>query len=159
MKIVVISDTHKEFEKLKKIVSSNLDADLFVHLGDGEYEFHDVSNLYPDKQFVFVKGNCDFGNEKTEQVIDIGICRVFCTHGHTMDVHTGLDTLVANAKFNDCKIALYGHTHFYRTEIIDNIYVMNPGSVDSPRGHNKPSYGLINITPNGKITMNIVAFK
>lgn len=159
MKIIVVSDSHKEFERLRKVVETHKDADLYVHLGDGEHELREVANLYTDKQFVFVKGNCDFGMAKTEQVIDIGICKIFCTHGHTMDVHNGLDTLVANAKVNECKIALYGHTHYYRTEIVDGIYIMNPGSIDSPRGRNKPSYGIIDISESGKITMNIIAIK
>ena len=36
---------------------------------------------------------------------------------------------------------------------------MNPGAVDSPRGKNKPSYGVIVIDDTGKLTMNIVAMK
>lgn len=78
-------------------------------------------------------------------------------HGHEHHVHQGLDTLVAVAKQNGCKIALYGHTHLYRTELIDGIYVMNPGSIDSTRDKRPPSYGIITIDDNKKITMNIVA--
>ena len=38
MKIVVVSDSHKEFHKLNSVVENNLDADAFIHLGDGEHE-------------------------------------------------------------------------------------------------------------------------
>ena len=83
--------------------------------------------------------------------------KILCVHGHEHHVHQGLDTLISVAKQNGCKIALYGHTHLYRTELIDGIYVMNPGSIDSPRDKRPPSYGIITIDDNKKITMNIVA--
>ena len=54
MKIVVVSDSHKEFHKLNSVVENNLDADAFIHLGDGEHEFNDVRNLHPEKSFLFV---------------------------------------------------------------------------------------------------------
>ena len=34
---------------------------------------------------------------------------------------------------------------------------MNPGSIDSPRDKRPPSYGIITVDDNKKITMNIVA--
>ena len=51
MKIVVVSDSHKEFHKLNSVVENNLDADAFIHLGDGEHEFNDVRNLHPKRAF------------------------------------------------------------------------------------------------------------
>ena len=38
MKILVVSDTHRNFAVLDDIVNENLDADLIIHLGDGENE-------------------------------------------------------------------------------------------------------------------------
>ena len=159
MKIIVVSDTHKEYHKLKAIVDANLDADAFIHLGDGEHEFHDVRNLYPQKSFLFVKGNCDYGEGKTVRIATVKGIKILCVHGHEHDVHHSLDLLVSTAKQNDCKIALYGHTHLYRTELIGGVYVMNPGSVDSPRDKRPPSYGILTIDDNGGISMNIVALK
>lgn len=159
MKIIVVADTHKEFQKFKGIVERNLDADMFIHLGDGEHEFVDVANLFPQKKFHFVKGEADFGDYKHEDIIEAGGFRILCVHGNEHGVQDGLQQLINTAKSCDCKIALYGHTHMYRTELSDGIYVMNPGAVDSPRGKNRPSYGVINIDGNGKLTMNIVALK
>lgn len=159
MKIVVMGDSHKEFHKLKHVVESNLDADAFIHLGDGEHEFNDVRNLFPEKSFLFVKGNCDFADNKTIRIANAKGIKVLCVHGHEHNVHQGLDTLVSVAKQNGCKIALYGHTHLYRTELIDGVYVMNPGSIDSPRDKRPASYGVITIDDNNAITMNIVALK
>ena len=71
MKIVVVSDSHKEFHKLKSVVENNLDADAFIHLGDGEHEFNDVRNLHPEKSFLFVKGNCDFADNTGITLLEI----------------------------------------------------------------------------------------
>lgn len=157
MKIVVVSDSHRDYHKLKYVVENNLDADAFIHLGDGEHEFNDVRNLHPEKSFLFVKGNCDYADNKTIRIANANGIKILCVHGHEQKVHQSLDLLIETAKLNGCKIALYGHTHLYRTELIDGIYIMNPGSIDSPRDKRPPSYGVLTITDDNQITMNIVA--
>ncbi len=156
MKIIVVSDSHRNFAALSYVVNNNPDADLYIHLGDGENEFRDVHNEHPDKPMVFVGGNNDFGSHKQTRIIPACGYKIFCCHGHNHHVHGGLSLLLADARRNDCQIALYGHTHLYRTEIIEGIYVMNPGSLDYPRNHNKPSYGIIEIEPYGEINMEII---
>ena len=93
------------------------------------------------------------------EVVEAGGYKILCVHGHEHNVQGSLDPIVNEAKSRGCKIALFGHTHMYRTECIDGVYVMNPGAIDSPRGRNKPSYGVINIDNSGKLTMNIVAIQ
>ncbi|MCH5325086.1 MAG: YfcE family phosphodiesterase [Eubacterium sp.] len=159
MKIVVFSDSHRDYHKLKYVVEHNLDADAFIHLGDGEHEFNDVRNLHPEKSFLFVKGNCDYADNKTIRIANANGIKILCVHGHEQDVHRGLETLLDVARQNGCQIALYGHTHLYRTENIGGIYVMNPGSIDSPRDKRPPSYGVITISDDKQITMNIVALE
>lgn len=157
MKIVVVSDTHRNFAELNDVVERNLDADLVIHLGDGENEFRDVSSLHPEKAMIYVRGNCDFGEYKDEQIVTACGYKIFCTHGHLQHVYSGLDLLVSEAKQNGCKIALYGHTHLYRTEVIDGVFVMNPGSLNEPRNHNEPTYGIIELSSSGDIKMNLIA--
>ncbi|MGN1340184.1 MAG: YfcE family phosphodiesterase [Oscillospiraceae bacterium] len=159
MKILVVSDTHRNFAVLNDAVEENLDADLIIHLGDGENEARDVHNLHPAKPMIYVCGNCDYGMHKQKQIVTACGYKIYCCHGHNEDVHSGLSRLVYAAKAEDCKIALYGHTHLYRTEVIDDVFVMNPGSLDSPRNHNDPTYGVINISSAGEIHMKIVSTK
>ena len=156
MKILVVSDTHKNFHALKNILDKNTDFDVLIHLGDGEQEFQDIQALYPDKAMIYVAGNCDFGQHERVHVAKFGEVRIFCCHGHTLSVNSGLENLVATAKKNLCNIALYGHTHIHRAELIDGVMVMNPGSPDSPRCRNKPSFGVIEIKANGEIGMDII---
>jgi putative phosphoesterase len=159
MKIVVVSDTHKDFHVLKQVVDANLDADLFIHLGDGQHEFIDMQNLYMEKQFVFVLGNSDFGTAKTDRIVTLGGHKIFCTHGHLYGVHFGVKKLVEKAKLSGCEIALYGHTHIFSMKQTEGVYVMNPGSLESPRGKNPPTYGVIELSEGSRIEMNIVAIE
>jgi putative phosphoesterase len=157
MKIVVVADTHKDYHTLKKVVDANADADLFIHLGDGQHELVDMQNLYPEKQFIFVLGNSDFGTAKTDRIVSLGGHKIFCTHGHLYGVHFGVKKLVEKAKFNGCEIALHGHTHLFRMQQVEGVYVMNPGSLESPRGKNPPTYGIIVLSDENRIDMSIVA--
>ena len=157
MKIIVVADTHKDFDRYNEVVTRT-SADLYIHLGDGVHEFADVAEQNPDKKFVFVKGDTDFCKASSYQVLKLGNFKIFCAHGHEQSVSTGLQTLIEQAKKNECNIALYAHTHLFKTDTIDGIYVMNPGSLSSPRGHNHPSYGVIEIGDDGTVKMDIVAY-
>ncbi len=157
MKIIVVSDTHKNFEAYNDVVNRN-PADYYIHLGDGVNEFADVAKSNPDKNFIFVKGEDDFCKASTKQLLRIGKCRLFCAHGNEQNVTGGLDTIISEAKKAGCNILLYGHTHLYRAEKIDGIYVMNPGCLGSPRGKSALSYGVLEISDDGQVKMNIVAY-
>lgn len=156
MKILVVSDTHRDFRALLRAVEQNPDADLLIHLGDGESEFEDLSHIYPNKPMVYVGGNCDFGFHDTTHVVrtKCGV-KIFCCHGHTLSVKMTLNLLAAEAQSEQCAIALYGHTHVPFCDIVNGVYVMNPGSASLPRGSSKASYGVVELDENGAITMNI----
>lgn len=145
MKIVVVSDNHYDLKVLKKIINDNYDADYFLHLGDSElYE----SELSP---FVSVLGNVDFdGNLPLFRVIDIGKFKIYMCHGHLFD---GNPVNVAKeAKINNCSLALFGHTHRYFKQYIDDILVVNPGSCSRGKdGCN--SYAIITLD-NDEIIIN-----
>lgn len=157
MKIIVVADTHKDLEKYSNVVANN-DADCYIHLGDGALEFADVAKLNPKKEFVLVRGNCDYCEASLRHVLSVGKFKIYCVHGHEQNVSQGIDTLIAEAKERGCNIVLYGHTHLYKTDYIDGIYVMNPGSLGAPRGKNNPSFGTLEITDDGKVRMDIVAY-
>jgi putative phosphoesterase len=163
LKITVISDTHRNYHRLKEVVDRNLDSDLFIHLGDGLLEIMDISGeyakKYPNLEFAYVKGNCDYGECVEERIVEIAGYKIFCTHGHYYNVNWGTDALITRARVLGCKIALFGHTHVYKTEQVDLMYIMNPGSLDRPRGGNRATYGVIEISETGEISMGIVAYR
>ncbi|MBD5130686.1 MAG: metallophosphoesterase [Ruminococcaceae bacterium] len=154
MKILVVSDTHRNYNVLEGIIGND-PADMLIHLGDGEREFEDVSNVFPQFPMVYVGGNCDYGTHKTLHIVKAEGHNILCCHGHTLGVRAGTGLLVSAAVQNGCDIALYGHTHLYKTEVVNGVHVMNPGSPSEPRGGNKPSYGVIELA-DGRVDMKIV---
>lgn len=151
MKITVISDTHGNFDILYGIVSKNLDTDTFIHLGDGENETYDVQSSFYDKPFIYIRGNCDYGNYPPNLVTDLGGKRFYMCHGHAFDRTRMKEYITATAAANGCNIALFGHTHVPCCETWNGVLLFNPGSPTLPRGGNPPTYGIITITPDGRV--------
>lgn len=149
-RIVVISDTHKDFLTLRKIVEKHQqDTDLFLHLGDVEEDVRKIQALYPSLSIRGVRGNCDFGSKsKPVDIVELGCARILFCHGHTMFVSAGTEYLENAAREAGCNVALYGHTHVSFCQYKDGLYIMNPGSPSSPRD-GKASYGIIDITETG----------
>lgn len=155
MRIVVFSDSHNNYFALKAVVSKEPSAEVFLHLGDGEKEFEYLQANYPDKLMRGVRGNCDWGSAgKAFDTITCETKKIFFTHGHLYGVKAHLDDFKNEVQTAAAHIGLFGHTHLAYTEYENGIYYMNPGSVASPK-YDKPSYGVIDITPAGIVT-NIV---
>jgi putative phosphoesterase len=158
MRIIVISDTHRNFANLEKIVTSHINnTDLFIHLGDGQYEVDMLLMKYPELagHFDYVCGNCDFNCIANDFLCrSVENHRIFATHGHKFNVKYSLSTIKAAAAENSCDIILYGHSHQRFMSYKDGFYIMNPGSAAIPRDENPPSYGVIDVTDNG-VLMNI----
>lgn len=159
MRIIVLSDTHQYYRNFETIVLRHPDADMFIHLGDGESEYQLLCRNMPEvaERFHYIKGNCDYGSEapQTETIDVMPGHRIFAAHGHRYRVNSTLDYLEQAALEEGCDIALYGHTHVSRCTYENGIYVMNPGSASCPRDENPPSYGILDVSSAGVMT-NIV---
>ena len=155
MRIVVLADTHGRIRNFEKIVRTQPEADLFIHLGDGGDEVEKMRVEHPALAFVTIKGNCDFGSdEPPDKLMVLGEKRIFLSHGHKYYVKSGLDAFLKAAEAQEAEIALFGHTHQPYFEYINGVYVMNPGSAERPR-QNRPSYGVIDITEGGVAAFHI----
>ena len=73
--------------------------------------------------------------------------RIFFTHGHRNSLYLGTGEIISAAKKSNCKIALYGHTHI-AAEKLGEVFTINPGSCFRPRGGQKPSFAMLNLTKN-----------
>lgn len=158
IKITVISDTHRDFDSLYDIVENNRNSDMFIHLGDGEREFDDVRNLFPEKAFLIVRGNNDWSDTPVSRLFTYGGHKFYLTHGHVFDRYSIHSFAAATAKANGCDVALFGHTHIPYYEEINGVHVFNPGSPSSPRGRNEPSYGIITINDNGLLKFEHIIY-
>ena len=150
-----MSDSHGSKYALEKIISANPEADMFIHLGDGEREIAEIRVQYPKLDFRSVSGNCDWTKESPSYlVVEAAGKKIFCCHGHRYMVKSGTEILRTMTENNGCCAALFGHTHERYIAFEDGMDIMNPGSCSCPRDGNKPSYGIIDIN-NAGLFMNI----
>lgn len=149
MRIVVISDSHRKYSAVEKIIRAQPEAQHIFFLGDVTSDIEDLVFEYPDKKFYIVSGNCDFNSSYSySDIAKIGDISIFYTHGHSFGVKSTTARLAAAARERGCKIALYGHTHIPYISYDDGLYIVNPGSCSSSRG-GPNSYAVIDITEKG----------
>lgn len=155
MKILVVSDTHGDTRTLNSLLKIQTNVEVVIFLGDGYEEFEDVKRFYPDKMFIGVKGNNDWGSSLPyDDEIVIEGKKLFMTHGHRYGVKGGLSRLIAECRRRKANIVLFGHTHIPYTSYEDGIYVINPGSLRGFTG----TYGVIEIK-DGEILLNTAEYK
>ena len=158
MRIVVFSDSHGDIFQAVEVVRRNEKEKTFIFLGDGIDELDTLKEMYPHKEFVGVRGNCDyFSHHPTEYMLDIAGVKILCTHGHTHHVKLSTDSLMKMARERGADIVLHGHTHKSVTRYDDGLYLVCPGSVSRPMDL-FPTYATIDITEKG-IFCNIVEMK
>lgn len=148
MRILVISDSHGKYISVEKVLLREPQAEIVIHLGDGAFDLLDCKDDFPEKMFVAVRGNCDFGTElPLSELRSFSGVRIFFTHGHMYEVKFGLPKLINTAMYNEADIVLFGHTHNAVVDYIDGLHIMNPGSLGA--GYSQCSYGIIDITDAG----------
>ncbi len=155
MRIIVISDTHGSVRAIENVFLRNRDADLFIHLGDGERDLDSFLNENPDytEKTIHVCGNCDTGSLSPGYVVlPVFGHKIFATHGHLFAVKNDLEILKKNAKQNDCDIVLFGHTHIRYNKHENGLYLLNPGSAKCPNDGTAPSFGHIDLFYSGVVT-------
>ncbi len=139
-KLIVASDNHSESGILYQIYEEHQDADAFYHLGDSEFTYQDTElSLYHR-----VKGNMDFYPEFPESQADnFEEANVFYTHGHLFGVNRSRVELAYVAAQHQATIAFYGHTHVARYEKINDVHVINPGSISQSRSDVEETYAEV----------------
>ncbi len=146
MRIVVMSDSHGNAAAVEAVVAQQPNAKLFIHLGDGLQEFKRVMESHPNREYWCVRGNSDFMAAEESLVSGwVRDIKLVCTHGHHWSVKFGLDELKEMARDKFATIVLYGHTHAAHNEYDNGLYILNPGSVSSPRDTSTPTYAIIDI--------------
>lgn len=123
MKLLLISDTHGELEKLKELASKYSDYTK-IHLGDRGFSKDELDKL----GFIYADGNCDEGNNK-DYIIEIEGNKIFITHGDKYNVKFGLDKLYFKALSLGANFVFFGHTHIQKILEASGIKFINPGSL------------------------------
>ena len=78
MKILIVSDTHRRDDNLKKVINDNLPLDMLIHLGDVEGSEQYIPEwVNPECEMQMVRGNNDFFSAlDREREIQIGKYKV-----------------------------------------------------------------------------------
>lgn len=154
MKIIVFSDSHGAYNRLEDIYSLHPNADLYLHLGDGERDFDKLILAHEEihkqilnsglERYKHLAGNCDFASLSPNTDI-INACghKIYAEHGHISGVKHGLGGIKCTARQNNCDLAFFGHTHIPHYEYDDGLYLLNPGSALSG------CYAIADITQKG----------
>jgi putative phosphoesterase len=159
LRIGVLSDSHGDSKALIKALNHMAGADVVFHLGDYVKDSEHIKKLHSGPLYV-VSGNCDFfsdANIPSQHRITIEGKTVFATHGHKYRVKDGINALYYKGLEIGADIVLFGHTHCPQIVRVDEMVLLNPGSVFRQGNTRQPTYGIIEIT-NGNIKPVIVEF-
>ena len=132
MKILVVSDSHGHKSCISKAIELE-SPELIIHLGDNDKDCVIIEQEYPEIPFRTVRGNCDYAssNPGVDQ-FTLGDKQFLITHGDRYGVKSGLTTIISHASSKNIDVLLFGHTHKAHYSVVDNMTVVNPGSIGLP---------------------------
>ena len=139
-KILVLSDSHGNLQKLQKIIDVEWPFDHLIHCGDGVGDLEDV--VFPEKVFqTKVSGNVDtvrFSGMDRFDYNEIGGLQFVVVHGDIFNVKADLSEIRNFAIKEDVGLICFGHTH---SQYLENGFpvLFNPGAV------NEGMYGVVEV--------------
>ncbi len=147
-KILILSDSHGKNDIMEKVIKKE-SPDIIIHCGD-----HCMNDQnYLDNTFdYYVKGNNDcIGNNQV--ITKINNTSFLIVHGDEYNVYSNdLTNMVKYATDLGVNVVLYGHSHIEDYNKINDIILINPGSITYPRNQNgKKSYAIIHVDDKGVI--------
>jgi len=157
LKILVFSDSHRSTGRMLRALHEN-PCDLVFFLGDVLGDLLDVSAAFPGLPVLSVPGNCDtsFPGQEHTRITEEQGKRFLLTHGHAWGVKQGLQRLKEEGRRLEADVILFGHTHVPMLERAGDYFLMNPGSIGSPRYPNRHyTYGEIVISPAGVLSCSL----
>lgn len=155
MKILIVSDTHRDHSNLERVLKKET-PDMLIHLGDSEGCEEEIARM-AGCPVEIVSGNSDFFTElPREKELILGKYRALITHGHYYFVTMGLADIKTEAECRGYDIVMFGHTHRPFIDYSKDLVTLNPGSLSYPRqdGH-KPSYICMEIDDKGEAAFSL----
>lgn len=143
-RILLLSDTHGEWSRVKAVLKAHPAMDRYIHLGDLGFDPKQLPG------FVIVQGNHDpssYGLAQ-QQILEVEDCRILLLHGHQLEMQAvaalqQLTTQDAYAQFLrqleiagarqakkcGCQVLFHGHTHMRLDQVVEGVRILNPGSL------------------------------
>ncbi|HBA68361.1 MAG TPA: YfcE family phosphodiesterase [Lachnospiraceae bacterium] len=156
MRILIVSDTHRQNKNYLKALEREKPLDMVVHCGDVEGSEYFISQS-AGCPVEMIAGNNDYFSElPKEKTFQIGNYCVWLTHGHNYYVAMGNEILKEEAEARGADIVMYGHTHKPVVDIGKQLIAVNPGSLTYPRqSGRRPSYIIMELDEEGKAHFSI----
>ena len=150
-KILILSDTHGDYEIIN-IIKDIEKPNYIIHCGDHGLSANELDSL----DMIYVCGNNDWIGD-LEKIFQIQGLNFALTHSHIISYRQNLmDGLYERYKEKNIDFILYGHTHKDSIDKIENVYLLNPGSLAYPRNKNKQkTYIILDIYQNNKFNISI----
>ena len=135
MKILLVSDSHSDYQSLDSLYQMYPNMDLYLHAGDSEQDEFSI------KPFISVRGNCDHYYDFPNFLV------IPSPYGNIYVQHT---PFISKSVINEhnAKIVIHGHTHTRRHEEINGILYVNPGAISFARDKYNGSYAILTIEDN-----------
>ena len=132
MKILLVSDSHGDYQALDQLAAKYPNMNLYLHAGDSEQDEFSI------KPFISVRGNCDHYYDFPNYLV------IPSPFGNIYVQHT---PYVSKSVINEhnVKIVIHGHTHVRRNETKNGILFINPGAISYARDKFNGSYAIIEI--------------
>ncbi len=142
--ILVISDSHGEYQKIERILSGDEKFSHIIHCGDGTRDIVNV-DIPKDTVLFRVSGNVDiYSSYGVDEEIIEDICgkTVYITHGHIYNVKSTLAGIKRHAENIGAQAAFFGHTHIPLLSEGEPL-LFNPGALSLD------SYGVVTVEDSG----------
>lgn len=132
MLVAILADTHlpRGSRRLpERCVELLRSADLILHAGDvsGLSAFEDLRGLGPSLHAV--RGNADEAALAAllpeRLVVEVGEARIGLVHD--AGPRAGREARL-RSWFPDCGAVVYGHSHLPQVELVEGVWILNPGS-------------------------------
>ncbi|HEX3012057.1 MAG TPA: YfcE family phosphodiesterase [Syntrophomonadaceae bacterium] len=143
MILAAVGDTHGKVDTIIRELKP-LTLNYLVFTGD---YYTDGKKIARELKvpLLGVNGNCDYRNRgNAEKTVDIEGSKFLIVHGHQYGVKGSLNRLFYYGQELQVNMVVFGHTHIAYCEMVEGMWLFNPGSPTYPR-IGTGSYGVINV--------------
>lgn len=130
MKILLTSDSHRDVDYLYSVIEKEK-PDCVIFAGDHSDDAESLSLAY-NIPFYIVRGNCDYYDNKTKDIIEIeieNIGKIILTHGHLFNVKSTKNDIYKLGIEKNANYVIFGHTHVQHDSMNNGIRYINPGAI------------------------------
>lgn len=135
MIVLAFSDSHGTTYSIDAAIAQEPVVNAIIFCGDIAKDADYIRSTYPNIPLYSVCGNNDFFcSDPFITMPEFDDVKLYITHGHKERVKAGYYELISRCHKYNCALCVFGHTHQTLDEEIDEIHLINPGSIRSSNG-------------------------